>query len=360
VSASSPGHRARIAPRPDAEGTFIALAPMDGVTDHVYRELLTGLGGGDSGISQCVSEFVRVTHDVVPDRVIRRHCPEVDRGGRTSSGVPVFVQILGGDEGPMADTAAAAAALGAPGIDINFGCPAKTVNNHDGGATILKTPCRVERIVSAVRRAVPSATPVSVKIRLGWDSADDVEEIARAAEAGGGSWLTIHARTRLQLYKPPVDWRAIGRARDAVSFPVVANGDLNTVADVDACARLSGCNAFMIGRGAMARPLLFRQLRGHVEPDLDLPWLIELLADYTVRLQEAGATDHAALGRLKQWLRLAAPAFEPLREFFDTVKRLSDLEQARARLRATGTEGRPTPGRLHPGSTRSPAVSPAP
>src|SRR5690606_6650665 len=109
-------------------------------------------------------------------------------------------------------TAALAADLGAPGIDLNFGCPAKTVNNHDGGATILKTPQRVRHIVGAVREAVATDIPVSVKIRLGWDSAAGVEDLARAAAEGGAAWLTIHARTRTQLYRPPVDWVSIGRA----------------------------------------------------------------------------------------------------------------------------------------------------
>jgi tRNA-dihydrouridine synthase C len=193
-----------IARTPAEPGLFVALAPMDGVTDWVYRALMTDLAGGHSGISICVSEFVRVTRHRVPDRVIERHCPEVRRGGMTRAGTPVHVQLLGGDPQPMADTAAAAAQLGAAGVDLNFGCPAKTVNNHDGGATILKTPVRVETITRAVRAAVPERLPVTVKIRLGWDSAVGVEDIARAAEAGGASWLTIHARTRLQLYRPPV------------------------------------------------------------------------------------------------------------------------------------------------------------
>lgn len=329
----APPHPASSAPPHPARGElFLALAPMDGVTDHVYRDLLTSLRGGGSGISLCVSEFVRVTRGTVPAHVIRRHCPEVDHGGCTPAGVPVFVQILGGDRDSMASTAALCAELGAPGIDINFGCPAKTVNNHDGGASILRTPCRVEAIVAAVRRAVPEDRPVSVKVRLGWDSADPVEEIARAAQAGGASWLTIHARTRLQGYRPPVDWPAIGRAQRAVTIPVVANGDLNTPADIEACTAASGSRAFMIGRGSMARPLLFRRLRGYDEPDLDLPWLCELLLDYARRLESSGAPPRAVLGRLKQWLRLAAPAFPAIRELFDAIKVLSDPQAAADRL----------------------------
>ncbi|MEM6995548.1 MAG: tRNA-dihydrouridine synthase family protein [Myxococcota bacterium] len=317
--------RSLVARRPDAPGLFVALAPMDGVTDWVYRELITDLHGGHSGVSICVSEFVRVTDRPVVDRVLFRHCPELARGGTTRSGVPVFVQILGGAAEPMAATARRAAELGAPGIDINFGCPAKKVNNHDGGATILKCPARVEAITAAVRKAVPEATPVTVKIRLGWSDADAVEAIARAAEAGGADWLTIHARTRLQLYRPPVDWPALGRARAVVRMPVVANGDIDTVAALRSCAASSGCTAFMVGRGAMGRPRLFRQIRGASEPDLELPWLRQLLAEYVAKLLAAGAPERAALGRLKQWLRLGAPAFPELRLLFDATKRLNTL-----------------------------------
>src|SRR5690349_5251397 len=168
---------------------------MDGVTDWVHRELATRIGG----ISQCVSEFIRVTDVAPPAKVFLRDCPELARGGRTSVGVPVFVQILGGDPAAMAEAAHTAASLGALGVDINFGCPAKRVNNHDGGASILRSPARAELITRAVRAAVPSAIPVTVKVRLGWCDSDSVVDIAKAAEQGGASWLTIHARTKQQM-----------------------------------------------------------------------------------------------------------------------------------------------------------------
>lgn len=327
--------RARVATRPTDPGLFLALAPMDGVTDHVYRALLTSLGAGHSGVSLCVSEFVRVTRDCVQPHVLRRACPELDHGGRTRAGVEVFLQLLGGQPEPMAETAALAAELGAPGIDINFGCPAKTVNNHDGGASILKTPCRVESIVTAVRRAVPAAIPVTVKVRLGWDGAEQLAEIARAAEAGGAAWLTVHARTRLQLYRPPVDWVALARAREAIRIPVIANGDLCTASDLQRCAAQSGCEAFMIGRGSMGRPWLFRQVRGHAEPDLDLLRYRALLCEYAARLLDAGAPERAALGRVKQWVRLGAPAFPEVDALFQAIKGSQSLEQALDQLRGS-------------------------
>jgi tRNA-dihydrouridine synthase C len=236
----------------------------------------------------------------------------------------VFVQLLGGDPEPMAETARIAEAAGAPGIDLNFGCPAKVVNNHDGGAAILRCPLRVEHITRAVRDAV--AIPVTVKIRVGWEDPHEVVDIARAAEAGGAAWLTIHGRTRAQGYRPPVHWDAIGRAREVTAIPVVANGDLNTVDDVRRCRRVSGCDAFMLGRGTMGRPDIFGLLRGQMEAPLPVGALPPVLHEYVRRLLDADAPPRAALGRLKQWLRLAAHVRGELRPLFDGVKVCQELE----------------------------------
>ena len=324
--------RDRVAGRPDEPGLFLALAPMDGVTDGSYRELLTAQFGGRSGISLCVSEFVRVLRQPVPAAVFLRHCPELAHGGRTRAGVPVFVQLLGGEPEWMAQAAARVAELGAPGIDLNFGCPAKTVNNSDGGATLLKAPCRVEQVTAAVRAAVPRSIPVTVKVRIGWTDAEPMVEIAKAAEQGGASWLTVHGRTRAQLYKPPVDWHAIGRAREAVRMPVVANGDLVGVDAMLRCAEVSGCTAFMIGRGAMGRPELFASARGWRASPLSTDELRALLHGYVAQMLADGAGEHATLGRLKQWLRMGAGTRGDLAAWFEVIKRLQTLSEAQAVL----------------------------
>src|SRR5262249_48036181 len=137
-----------------------------------------------------------------------------------------------------------------------FGCPAPTVNRNDGGATLLNHPCRIREIVSAVRSAVPKDIPVSAKIRLGWDSIDQVYENASMAAEGGASWLTIHARTRTQGYQPPVFYHPISVVRESLSIPVVANGDVFSLDDFLRCRDETGCMHFMIGRGALARPSL--------------------------------------------------------------------------------------------------------
>lgn len=326
--------RSEVATRPDAAGLYLALAPMDGVTDAVYRELLTDLHGGRSGISVCVSEFVRVTRDPVPAAVLRREVPELERGGRTRAGVPVFVQLLGGDPEPVGQTARTAALLGALGVDLNFGCPAKTVNNHDGGATLLKYPRRIEAIVGRARALVPAHVPVTMKMRVGWSSCEGIEDVARAAEAGGAAWITVHARTRAQLYQPPVVWDALARARAAVKIAVVANGDLREIDDLAACAGQSQCEAFMIGRGAMARPELFAQIRGHVQERMSRPALAELLIRYQAMLLASGVSEGRALARVKQWLRMAADMDAAMTPLFDALKVLPAWEPFVVALRA--------------------------
>jgi tRNA-dihydrouridine synthase C len=203
------------------------LAPMEGVVDFILRDVLTGIGG----IDQCVTEFIRVTDQLHSPAVIYRYAPELKMGSRTRAGTAMFLQYLGGQPGPMAENAARGAELGALGIDLNFGCPAKTVNRHDGGASLLKCPDRVFQIISAVRRAVPAHIPVTAKMRLGFDDPGACFENAMAVEAAGASWLTIHCRTKTDGYKPPAYWEWIPRIKEKVRLPIVANGEIWNVED---------------------------------------------------------------------------------------------------------------------------------
>jgi tRNA-dihydrouridine synthase C len=314
----------QIARTPHDSGLFLALAPMDGVTDWVHRELASELGG----VSQCVTEFVRVCDRAPPRRVFLKTAPELVRGGTTRNGVPVFVQLLGGDPAAMAEGARVAAELGAPGIDLNFGCPAKRVNNHDGGASILRCPERAGLITSAVRKAVPVHIPVTAKIRLGWEDSASLLEIARHVEQAGASWLTIHGRTKSQMYNPPVDYAAIGRAVAALRIPVVANGDLASREALDACRAQSGARAFMIGRGALAYPHLFRTLRGEVVHTDHAA----VLRRYDTLMHEGGYTPEARLNRMKQWLSLARTFNGELLPLFERIKRTPTVDAALAEL----------------------------
>jgi len=237
--------------------SLLLLAPMEGLLDHPLREVLTAVGG----IDRCVSEFIRITDMLMPDRVFTRIVPELLQGGCTRAGVPVRPQLLGSDPGCMADNAAALAAFGPDGIDLNFGCPAKVVNRHGGGASLLQDPALLGRIVEAVRRAVPAALPVSAKMRLGYEDASLARECAQALAGGGASELVVHARTKADGYRPPAYWERVPAIREAVAIPVIANGEIWTPDDAERCRRVSGCDGLMLGRGMVADPGLAHAIR---------------------------------------------------------------------------------------------------
>jgi tRNA-dihydrouridine synthase C len=240
----------------------LILAPMEGVTDASMRDLLTERGG----FHFCVSEFLRISQDLLPPRSYFEHVPELKNLSRTPSGIPVQIQLLGGNEERLALSAQRAIKLGAKAVDLNFGCPAPTVNRHDGGASLLKYPDRIQAIVRGVRSAVPAEFPVSAKLRLGWESMDDILVNAEAAARGGASWITIHARTRMQGYTPPAHWKYIGQVNRELQLgiPIVANGEIWTLKDFLQCQDETGSEHFMLGRGALADPALVFEITIHI------------------------------------------------------------------------------------------------
>jgi len=304
---------------------LIYQAPMEGVIDHHVRALLSAIGGVDV----CVTEFVRVTHTRLPRRVFTRLCPELESGAATASGTPVRLQLLGGNPEAMAHNAARAVEVGARAIDLNFGCPAKSVNNSDGGACLLQSPQRVEAIVGAVRRALPDSIPVTAKIRLGYSDRSSYMDNARAAEAGGASELAVHARSKVDGYRPPAYWEYIGEIREQLSIPVIANGDIWTLDDFRRCREVTGCSHFMFGRSLLARPDLGLQIRAHCEgrryEPLDWRRVAALLWDYYRTTREIYPAKYLG-NRIKQWLAYLKLAFPEAQLFFERIKRLREAE----------------------------------
>ncbi len=300
---------------PFQPGTLL-LAPLQGVTDGIFRELLTDLGGIDA----CLSVYARVSREALPAKSLLRTYPELSCGGRTRSHVRVHLQLLGGDPEAMAQTARQAVEAGAPALDINFGCPMGRVNRHDGGAELLKYPNRITQILRAVHDAIPVSVPLSAKLRLGWSDPAEVIPLARAVEQGGASFMTLHARTRDQLYHGRANWSAIAIARSAVAIPIVANGDIRTPEDLAQCAEQTGCESFMIGRGALARPELFRLLAG-LEASYWPAWRrLELLETYGSICTSKDIPPGSVVGRVKGWWRYMAEGDEDIRKAFAIAK----------------------------------------
>ena len=238
---------------------FAALAPMAGVADRAFRQICV-----DFGAAYTVGEMVSCKGLCFGDRK-SRELLVIDKETH-----PAAVQLFGDDPAIMAKAAQAAIEYRPDIIDINFGCPApKIVGNHCGSA-LLNEPHLCEQIVRAVSDAV--SIPVTAKIRKGFRKGDDVAvEVAKACEAGGAKAITVHGRTRDQMYAPPADWDCIRRVKQAVSVPVIGNGDITTAADAAAMYEQTGCDLVMVGRGALGAPWIFTEINALLGEERLLP-----------------------------------------------------------------------------------------
>lgn len=307
----------------------LLLAPMEGLLDHTLRDILTRVGG----IDRCVSEFIRVTGTLLPEKAFLRVVPELARGGRTRAGVPVQAQLMGSDPACLAENAARLASLGPAGIDLNFGCPAKVVNRHGGGAALLQEPQLLTQIVSAVRRAVPPHVPVSAKMRLGFHDASRALDCALALQAGGAQELVVHARTRADGYRPPAYWDRIHEIRAALTIPVIANGEIWTVEDAARCREASGCDRLMLGRGMVSDPGLALAIVSPGRAGLAWDELLPLLGEFWQLVCTRLVPRHRA-GRLKQWLNYLRRRYPEAAEAYAELRTVNDPQRIGAWLAA--------------------------
>jgi tRNA-dihydrouridine synthase C len=305
----------------------VLLAPMEGVLDPLVRELLTEVNDYDL----CITEFVRVVDQLLPVKVFHRLCPELEHDSRTPSGTRVRVQLLGQYPEWLAENAARATELGSYGVDLNCGCPSKMVNGSGGGATLLKDPELIYQGAKAMRAAVPAHLPVTVKVRLGWDSLEHSFEIADAVQQAGATELTVHGRTKEDGYKPErINWQAIGEIRQRLSIPVIANGEIWDYASAQACMQTTGCDAVMIGRGALNIPNLSRVVK-YNEPRMQWADVMTLLQKYT-RLEKQGDTGLYHVARIKQWLSYLRKEYEEATELFTEVRVLKTSKEIAGRI----------------------------
>lgn len=302
----------------------LILAPMQGLVDDVMRDVLTQIGGFDL----CVSEFVRITHTVHSDSIWFKHVPELSTNCETNSGVPCVVQLLGSDPENMALNALNAVRLGAKTIDLNFGCPAPTVNKHKGGAALLTEPESIFQIVSTVRNRLPETIPLTAKMRLGFENTDLTLVCAEAIARAGACELTVHARTKVEGYTPPAHWEWLKVIADAVNIPIIANGDVFSLDDYVAIKEVSGCDRVMLGRGALMRPDLALQIKAYEAGEVVKPFDWETVYFWIGRFFDLclakAANNKYPAARLKQWLGMLKHTYPEALVLFEKVRVLND------------------------------------
>lgn len=297
----------------------VLLAPMEGVLDSLVREVLCAINEYDL----CITEFLRVVDTLLPVKSFRRLCPELDAGSRTADGTRVRVQLLGQHPQWLAENASRAVDLGSWGVDLNCGCPSKTVNGSGGGASLLKDPELIYQAARAMRAAVDPGLPVTVKVRLGWGDSSRSLEIADAVQLAGASELVVHGRTKEDGYQADrINWPAIAAIRQRLRIPVIANGEVMDWQSGQHCLAVTGCQALMIGRGALTIPNLSRVVK-YNEPPLAWDQVMVLLQRY-ITLEKQGDTGLYHVARIKQWLGYLRKHYPQADALFGEIRTLKN------------------------------------
>ena len=303
------------------KNSTVYLAPLEGLADAPMRRVLCAHGGYDL----CYSEFIRVTDLKVVKKTFIREVPELLNDGKTLDGTPIRVQLLGDNPKTLAASARTAYDLGAKSIDLNFGCPSRFV--HHSGAMLLKEPELLTSIVLAVRDALPDDCLLSCKVRLGFLDASESFDIIKAVAQEGVKEICVHARTRKGLYRQEaLNWEAIRPLHEYKGSAVlIANGNINSLAEALLCEKVTLCHNFMCGRGGFATPNLGHCIKEGAPP-YSYAKLLQTCREVLLTFMDTPRSDKIVMDRTKQFLGYAKMNRNDVQDFFRRFCQSSDPE----------------------------------